>query len=160
MKKAVAFISILLIFLNWCQLKAQETTAVNWIGFEQLYDSLEVKPKKVFIDFYADWCQPCKRMDREVFTDPEIQDMLNRKYYAVKMDVESTDTIQFGDQVFVNERLNRRNPVHQIAILMASRKNRPFSLPAMVILDENFQAKARYFQFLNKEQLLKALREN
>ena len=112
------------------------------------------------IDFYADWCQPCLRMDREVFTNPEIQKELNTNFYAVKMNVESRDTIQFGEQTFINERLNRRNPVHQIALLMASRKNRPFSLPAMVILDEKFNAKARYFQFLNKGQLLKALREN
>ncbi|MDX1760924.1 MAG: thioredoxin family protein [Christiangramia sp.] len=141
-------------------MNAQQTEGVNWISFEQLYDSIQKKPKKVFIDFYADWCVPCKRMDKEVFTDPEVYRTLNRDFYAVKMNVESKDTIKFGEQVFVNERINRRNPVHQIALLMARRKNQPFSLPAMVILDEKFQAKARYFQFLNKDQLLKALSEN
>ncbi|MUP45213.1 DUF255 domain-containing protein [Gramella sp. BOM4] len=151
-------LSVFLVFL--IPVQAQSDSDVNWISFEQLYDSLQKQPKKVFIDFYADWCQPCLRMDLEVFTNPEVQKELNKNFYSVKMDVESRDTIQFGDQTFINERLNRRNPVHQIALLMASRKNRPFSLPAMVILDENFEARARYFQFLNKEQLLKALREN
>ncbi|MBT8319171.1 MAG: thioredoxin family protein, partial [Gramella sp.] len=100
---------------------------MNWISFEQLYDSIQKHPKKVFIDFYADWCVPCKRMDKEVFTHPQVKAMLNNDYYAVKMNVESPDTIRFGEQTFINERLNRRNPVHQIVLLMARRKNRPFS---------------------------------
>ncbi|TRO67577.1 DUF255 domain-containing protein [Christiangramia sabulilitoris] len=138
----------------------KQTSGVNWITFEQLYDSIQNKPKKVFIDFYADWCMPCRKMDKEVFPAPAISKILNEDYYAVKMNVESADTIRFGNQIFVNERLNRRNPVHQIALLMARRKNRPFSLPAMVILDENFEAKARYFQFLNTDQLLDILQSN
>ena len=151
----------MVIFLCSSSLRAQEqATGVNWISFGQLYDSIQKNPKKVFIDFYADWCVPCKRMDKEIFTQPEVIEILNSDYYAVKMNVESPDTIHFGEQTFVNERLNRRNPVHQIALLMARRKNRPFSLPAMVVFDEKFKARARYFQFLNKDQIVEILKEN
>ena len=96
-------------------------------------------------------------MDEEVFSSDVVKKRLKKDYYAVKFDVESEDTVRFGNQVFINERLNRRNPVHQIAFLMARRKNRPFSLPAMAFLDQDFKAKARYFQYLNKEQFLEIL---
>ncbi|WP_347373704.1 thioredoxin family protein [Aequorivita sp. Q41] len=131
--------------------------AVHWLSFEQLEDSLQKNPKKVFIHFYADWCTPCLKMQREVFTDDRIIEMLNNNYYALKMNVESKDTIYFGNEVFINKRARRRNPVHQIPLLMASQKGKPFTLPALIFLDEKFQAKARYFQYLNVAQLTKIL---
>lgn len=138
---------------------SQSEEAVHWLNFEQLEDSLHNNPKKVFIDFYSDWCAPCIKMQTEVFTDKEIIKLLNKDYYAVKMNVESTDTIFFGKQMFINERRNRRNPIHQIPLLMASQKGKPFSLPALVFMDKNFNAKARYFQYLNAKQFLKILME-
>lgn len=136
---------------------SQQEKSVQWLTFEQLSDALQNHPKKVFIDFYADWCAPCLKMQREVFTDSKVIEVLNKNYYAVQMNVETTDTIQFGKQIFVNKRINRRNPIHEIALLMASQKNKPFSLPALVFLDENFKPTARYFQYLNTDQFLEII---
>ncbi len=138
---------------------SQAEKTLNWLSFEQLNDSIQVQPKKVFIDFYADWCAPCIKMQKEVFTDSLIIEILNKDYYAVKMNVETKDTIYFGEQTFINERIKKRNPVHQIPLLMARQKNKPFSLPALVFLDERFQATSRYFQYLNVVQLSKILLE-
>ncbi|SDR81176.1 Thioredoxin-like domain-containing protein [Gillisia sp. Hel1_33_143] len=157
MRSIALIIGYSLVILSSCNSFAQNKENTQWISFEQLEDSLKVKPKKVFIDFYADWCMPCIRMQKEVFTNPAIVSKLSKEYYAVQMNVETTDTIFFGNQMFVNERANRRNPIHQIPQLMARQKNKPFSLPAIVIMDEKFEATARYFQYLNTQQLLKIL---
>ena len=140
-------------------ISAQEDE-IRWLGFEQLEDSLAIKPKKVFIDFYADWCAYCKKMDKAAFKDSKVVSKLNDDYYAVKMNAESTDSIQFGGEWFINEQLGKsRNPTHQIPLLLASRENRPFSLPAMVLLNENFEVTDRHFEYLSPKQLLSILSE-
>ena len=136
---------------------SQQSEPMRWLTFEQLDSSLQAQPKKVFIAFYADWCTYCRKMDQVAFRDEQVVALLNTDYYAVRMNIESTDTITFGQQVFMNERINKPNPVHQIPLLMASRKKKPFSLPAMVVLDEKFQATARYFQYLDAEQMREVL---
>lgn len=138
----------------------QEVKPVPWLTFEQLEDSLRLNPKPVFVEFYADWCTVCKRMEQETFVNEAVAKALSEDYYAVRMDVETSESISFGGQVFINENSHKINAVHQIPLLMASRKDAPFSLPAMVILDQNFEAKARYFQYLSAGQLDKILAEN
>jgi len=136
---------------------AQQDIAVNWLNFKQLDEVLKAQPKKVFVMFYADWCVHCHKMDRVAFQDKQVAHILNNDYYAVKMDIESTDTILFGNQLFVNKNSKRKKSVHEIPLMMASRKDYIFSVPAIVLLDEHFEAKARYFQYLNTAQMLEVL---
>lgn len=131
---------------------------INWISFEQLDDSLSVKPKKVFIYFYADWCVYCKKMEQSVFKNSKVISLLNDEYYTIKMNAESKEEIIFEGTKFINEQVGKnRNPTHQIPLLLASRKNQPFSLPAMVVLDENFKVTKRCFEYLSSKQLFQIL---
>lgn len=146
-----------MIATGYNQLYAQGKDQINWLNFEQLEDSLKVTPKKVFVYFYAEWCTYCHKMNRSAFKNKAIIESLNKDYYVVKMDIESTDTIVFGNIEFKNKNVNRRKSIHEIPLMMASRKGRPFSLPAIVLLDENFEATSRYFQYLDAEQMLEVL---
>jgi thioredoxin-related protein len=157
MKKYRLFFVFFLMFL------ASNTTAqnekINWISFEQLEDSLAIKPRKVFISFYADWCTYCKKMDKVAFKDKEIIAILNSEYYAVKMNAETTKTIVFDGKKYTNQQLGKsRNPTHQIPLLLASRKNTPFSLPANLILNKDFLIEKRSFEYLSPKKLLNFLR--
>ena len=144
----------LMLFLSVFSVCLGQEKTINWLSFEQLEDSLAVKPKKVFIDFYADWCAYCKKMDEAAYKDPSIISMLNTDYYAVKMNAEATHDIYFDGQLFSNKQLGKkRNPVHEIALLLASREGVPFSLPAIVILNESFAITERYFEYLSPKRI-------
>lgn len=132
---------------------------VDWLSFEQLEAALARAPREVLVDFYADWCAYCKKMDEAAFRDPEVVAVLNSRYYAVRMNAESRDTISFGGIQYVNrENGNTRNPVHEIPLLLASREGVPFTLPAVVILDKSFRIRNRYFEYLSPEKMRTLLR--
>ncbi|MEA2076510.1 MAG: cytochrome c biogenesis protein CcdA [Candidatus Marinimicrobia bacterium] len=51
----------------------------------------------VIIDFYADWCNPCKELEHITFTDPEVQEIL-KDFIRLKVDLtvvnDSTNAIK------------------------------------------------------------------
>jgi thioredoxin-related protein len=154
-------ISLIAISLFLCApLSAQEGESVRWLSFEQLEDSLAVQPKKVFIDFYTDWCVYCRKMDKVVFTKSEVIELLNEEYYALRFDAETDIVVSFGGRQFINDQVGQsRNPLHQIAQLLALREGR-FVAPTMVLLDEEFKVTARYFEYMDSKQLLKTLKSS
>jgi len=44
--------------------------------------------KRVFIDLYAVWCNPCRQMDSQVFSQREVGDFFDRHFVAAKYNVD------------------------------------------------------------------------
>lgn len=66
---------------------------VRWMEYENALAKAKETPKLVFVDMYADWCVPCRVMDQSVYTDPTVASLLNTRFYPVKLDAESQDSI-------------------------------------------------------------------
>lgn len=72
---------------------AQEKSAIRFernLSMQQILAKARKENKFVFIDVMATWCAPCKKMDKEVFSNEEVGALLKDKFIAVKVQADST----------------------------------------------------------------------
>jgi len=83
MKYSTLFVLLLsLLSTNiFAQKKGIQFTQQNW---NQVIIQAAKEDKIIFIDAYTDWCQPCKKMDKQVFPQKLVGDFYNKNFINVK----------------------------------------------------------------------------
>jgi len=130
---AVALLSLL--SMSPVRKRTANEGAVNWMSFEQAVEKSKTGKRKIFIDVYTNWCGWCKVMDNKTFNDPLVAKLLNEKFYAVKLNAEQREDINFDGHVFKFVE-NGNSGYHQLA---AALLNNQLSYPTVVFLDEDFK---------------------
>ena len=80
-------------FLAWAALVAMasrtvvggEPSTVWRTDFKAALLEAEQKKLPLLVHFYADWCMPCQRMEREVLTAPSVKEFVGSRFVAVKL---------------------------------------------------------------------------
>ena len=67
-------------------------------SFEEALELAKEEEKLVFVDAYATWCGPCKRMAKSVFPDQSVGEYYNQHYISMKIDMEKTKGRSFGQK--------------------------------------------------------------
>ena len=66
--------------------------SVNWHRYsDQLLAESAAKNKPVIIDFYANWCAPCRKLDQITFHHPDIVRLSQDEFIMVKVDLTKKD---------------------------------------------------------------------
>lgn len=58
----------------------------------------EEEGKLIFVDAYANWCGPCKRMAKYEFTKADVGEYFNEHFINVKMNMEGKEGRKFGQK--------------------------------------------------------------
>lgn len=86
--------SIFLIFFTILHLGAQGIEFFHGTWNEALEEANK-QGKPIFVDAYAEWCGPCKRMAATTFKDNEVGEFFNKNFINVKMDAEKGEGVTF-----------------------------------------------------------------
>ncbi len=143
---------IVLIFFSSFKLQNAKPVeeGIHWYSFTEAIEMSKKNPKKIFIDVYTDWCGWCKVMDKSTFTNPVITKLINKYYYAVKLNAEMKDSVVFNNYTFKNPNPETQRSTHELAYSLLGGK---LSYPTTVYLDESFSMLQQLPGYLKPEQL-------
>jgi thioredoxin-related protein len=65
------------------------TTGVEWVGYDEGMALGKKDGKKIMINFYADWCGYCRKMNKEIFTQGEAADFINQNFVPIRINTEN-----------------------------------------------------------------------
>ena len=124
-----------------CLLLAISVNAENTPSSINFYDgdfeSAKVKAgsegKLFFVDFYANWCTPCKWMEETTFNDSEVVGLLTANYVSLKIDIDDLDGYSIKEKF-------------QVSVL-----------PTMLIFNSKGELIARVEETLSSRKLAKLL---
>ncbi len=69
--------------------------------FGEVLALAELEGKMVFVDAYTDWCQPCKKMDKEVFSQKKVADFYNENFVSIKINMEKGEGPKLAEKYYI-----------------------------------------------------------
>ena len=132
--------------------KEAKKPLVHWMNYNDALAKAQKFPKLIFVDLYADWCVPCRIMDANVYTDPTVASLLNSRFYAVKLDADSQDSIMCDGQKKTVQRCYF--DVWELNALPAFVLIAPKGMSILTVTDSMSPQELQYmlYQFLEKEK--------
>lgn len=94
MKKILLILALICVGLG-ANAQGIEFTHTPWAD---ILAKAKKEDKIIFVDAYAKWCGPCKRMAADEFTKKIVGDVFNKNFVNAKMDMEEEENTPFIDK--------------------------------------------------------------
>ena len=101
MQKVKLFVlSAWIIVFSCAQRPSAGTDHVKWISLDQAEFELHKENRPVLIDLYTDWCGWCKVMDKKTYSNRNVVQYLQDKFYTVKVNAETREPISWKGKAY------------------------------------------------------------
>jgi len=98
--KKIVFILAAVLFVSIPQLRSEGQAVADGIKFfkgtwEEALAKAKAEEKVIFVDAFAVWCGPCKRMAAQVFPNKNVGEFFNTNFVNMKIDMERGMGLEF-----------------------------------------------------------------
>ncbi len=157
MQKVTRFLIIMVLFFVMVSFMPLNKGKVQWLTVAQLNEAYSKNPKPILVDVYTSWCGWCKVMDKETYSNEKVAAYINEHYYAVKLDAEQKDSLEWNGKKYGYSKINK---VNELAVYLCYGQ---LSFPTTVFIsDINAQPEplSGYLKVKEIESPLKYFGEN
>ena len=96
MRRYLFLLGLLFLFSNFTEAPYRKGIQFYKGSFENALAKAKEENKPVFIDFYATWCSPCKKLKRTSFKDSKVAAYYNEHFINISIDAESKEGINIA----------------------------------------------------------------
>jgi len=122
-----------------------DLSAPTWKSFEEASEEAKAEEQVLMVDVYADWCGWCRRLEREVYADEEVQDYLDANFATTRLDFDNAeDSVSFEGDSFT---------MQQMAHLLGAQ-----GVPTVAFLTSSGQYITHVPGFVERDDFLNVLR--
>lgn len=80
--------------------KADKSESMTWMSVDEAVGKLQKEQRPVLIDLYTTWCGWCKQMDKKTYSNKQVAQYLQEKFYPVKVDAETHAAITWNGRTY------------------------------------------------------------
>ena len=99
-KVKLALLSTWLVIFSCAHKPAPSAERLKWMTLVDVTESLEKEKRPILIDLYTDWCGWCKIMDKKTYANKNVMQYLQDKFYPVRVNAESRETITWNGKTY------------------------------------------------------------
>jgi thioredoxin-related protein len=95
-------VAVLFVYVLSCSLLEVKGQALKWTALEHLQDSLRAQARPLMVFIHTDWCKYCQMQQKTTFRDPELVDILNQKFYCLRLNAEEQKALKFLGRTYAS----------------------------------------------------------